>query len=158
MGTMAKMFSSEVETMAAQAEEQLGEKVLAAGRFRQGKRPSMAAMVTGTALFEVLRPRRSKTVPRSFVLALTPSRVVAFAFVGVSDDDDGTNYHAVLRQGERGSWPRESVGLSQGSGHDGLERKLTIGGEEILISRPSNVDDPQTDAFEAALQGTAVPA
>ena len=33
-----------------------------------------------------------------------------------------------------------------------------IGGEEILISRPSNVDDPETDAFEAALQGTAVPA
>jgi hypothetical protein len=157
MGTLAKMFSSEVVAMAAQAEGQLGEKVLAAGRLRQGKRPSMAAMVTGTALFEVLRPRRSKTVPRSFVLALTPTRVVAFGFVGVSDDDDGTNYRAVLRDGERGSWPRESVTLSGGSGHDGLDRTLRIGGEEILVTRPSNVDDPETDALEAMLApGVAV--
>jgi hypothetical protein len=153
MGTLGKVFGSEVETMAAQAEAQLGEEVLAAGRLRQGKRPSMAAMVTGTALFEVLRPRRSKTVPRSFVLALTPTRVVAFGFVGVSDDDDGTNYRAVLREGERGSWPREAVSLSAPSGHDGLDRTLRIGGEEILVTRPSNVDDPETDAFETLLAG-----
>jgi hypothetical protein len=143
--------------MVAQAEEQLGAEVLAAGRLRQGRRPSMAAMVTGTALFEVLRPRRSKTVPRSFVLALTKTRVVAFGFVGVSDDDDGTNYRAVLREGERGSWPREAVSMSTPSGHGGLDRTLRIAGEEILVTRPSNVDDPETDAFEALL-AEAVPA
>jgi len=157
MGTLAKVFSSDVGTMAAQAEEQLGEEVLAAGRLRQGRRPSTMAMVTGTALFEVLRPRRSKTVPRSFVLALTPTRLVAFGFVGVSDDDDGTNYRAVLREGERGSWPREAVALSAPAEPGGADRTLRIGGEEILVTRPSSNEDPETDAFEAML-AEAVPA
>lgn len=147
MGTMAKVFSSQVETMAAQAEEQLGEGVVAAGRLRQGRRPSMVAMVTGTALFEVLRPRRSKTVPRSFVLALTPTRAVAFGFIGVSDDDDGENYRAVLREGERGSWPREVVALLGPVADGGRDHVLRIAGEEIQVTRVSTIDDPETDAL-----------
>jgi hypothetical protein len=51
----------------------LAEPVIAAGDLRQGKEPSLASMVTGTALIEVMRPRRSKAVPRHFVLAVTPS-------------------------------------------------------------------------------------
>lgn len=42
--------------------------VIAAGDLRQGKEPSVVAMLTGTALIEVLRPRRSKSLPRHFVL------------------------------------------------------------------------------------------
>jgi hypothetical protein len=151
MGTMAKVFSSEVETMAAQAEEQLGESVLAAGRLRQGKRPSMAAMVTGTALFEVLRPKRSKSLPRSFVLALTPTRVVAFGFIGVSDDDDGENYRAVLRDGVRGSWSREAVSLGAPTAPGSHDFVLRIGGEEVPVTRVSTIEDPETDALVAAL-------
>src|SRR5262245_43945671 len=65
----------------------IAEPVLAAGDLRQGKEPSLVSMITGTALIEVLRPRRSKAVPKHFVLALTPDRVVAFAAVGGGDED-----------------------------------------------------------------------
>src|SRR6266576_4128872 len=109
MGTLAKLMSSQGETMQAQVEELTGEEVLAAGQLRQGRVPSMLAMVTGTALVEVLRPRRSKALPKTFTLAVTPSRVVAFACVGVSDDEYGEKYHVVLREKERGSWLREAV-------------------------------------------------
>jgi hypothetical protein len=51
----------------------LGDEVIAAGQLRQGKAPSLVAMVTGWALVELLRPRRSKSLPRQFVLASTAS-------------------------------------------------------------------------------------
>jgi hypothetical protein len=44
----------------------------------------MAAMVTGLALVEVLRPRRSKLLPRQFVLAAPGERLVAFKALGVA--------------------------------------------------------------------------
>ncbi len=55
----------------------LEDEVIAAGHCRQGKAPSLAATITGTALIQVLRPRRSKLLPRQFVLAATADRLVA---------------------------------------------------------------------------------
>jgi len=147
MGTLTKLMSSQGETMQAQVEELTGEEVLAAGQLRQGRKPSMMAMVTGTALVEVLRPRRSKSLPKGFTLAVTPSRVVAFACVGVSDDEYGENFHVVVREKERGSWPREAVaieGLRNESENDGW---LTLGGERVPVCRPHFVEDPETDAL-----------
>lgn len=60
--------------MKSQIEERTGEEVIAAGQLKQGRTPSMAAMVTGAALFEVLRPRRSKSLPKGFALAVTANR------------------------------------------------------------------------------------
>src|SRR5262245_26719618 len=60
--------------------------VIAAGDLRQGKEPSLVSMATGAALVEVLRPRRSRSLPRHFVLALTGDRVVAFKTLGTGDD------------------------------------------------------------------------
>jgi hypothetical protein len=91
----------------------LAEQVIAAGDLRQGKEPSLASMITGTALIEVLRPRRSKAVPRHFVLAVTEDRVVAFGAVGGGDEDGP--YEVWVRPGERGSWPREAVRLVETS-------------------------------------------
>src|SRR4051812_25515412 len=54
----------------------LADEVIAAGVLRQGKAPSRLAMVTGLMLIEVLRPRRSKSLPREFALAVTADRVL----------------------------------------------------------------------------------
>ena len=65
----------------------LDDEVVAAGQLRQVRAPSMASMITGTALIELARPRRSKALPRHFVLAVTTERVVAFkALAGASDE------------------------------------------------------------------------
>jgi hypothetical protein len=89
----------------------LAEEVIAAGVLRQGKPPSLPAMVTGLALIEVLRPRRSKTLPREFALAATADRVVAFAMSPWKEGDGTTDHVVKIKPGERGSWPRESVRL-----------------------------------------------
>jgi hypothetical protein len=148
MGTLQKIIGSEGQTMVAQVEELTGEEVVAAGQLRQGRKPSMTAMVTGTALFEVLRPRRSKAVPRHFVLALTPSRAVAYSCIGVSDDEDGTNYHVVIRGKERGSWPREAVSFAG----EPFEGTLTVAGESFPVTQPNLIEDEETPALLAALR------
>src|ERR1700753_2771856 len=109
MGTLSKIMGSQGETLTAQMEELTGEEVVAVGHLRQGRKPSMTAMVTGTALLELMRPRRSKALPRQFVLGLTPTRAVAYACLGVADDDDWPNYRVVVRGKERGSWAPQAV-------------------------------------------------
>jgi hypothetical protein len=150
MGTLTKMFSSKVETMKEQVEAKTGEEVLAAGEMRQGSKPSMASMLTGTALIGLARPRRSKSVPKHFVLALTPTRAVAYGCVGVADDEDGENYRVIVRDKQQGSWPREGVrfeGLPGREGHGTLD----LAGEKVEVFRPSTVDDAETDALIEAL-------
>jgi hypothetical protein len=148
MGTMTKLLSSQGATMRSQIEELTGEKVVAVGQLKQGKTPSMTSMMTGTALFEVLRPRRSRSLPRGFAMAVTNSRVVAFSCVGVSDEY-GENYHVVVRGKERGSWPREGVSFSGSSGSpDGT---LNLYGERIRVCRPNMDGDPETDELIALL-------
>src|SRR6266508_2331158 len=56
----------------------LADEVVAAGVLRQGKPPSLLTAVTGAVLIELAR-RRSKSLPREFVLAATADRVVALA-------------------------------------------------------------------------------
>jgi len=52
--------------------------VIATTRLRQGEPPTLAGMLTDKGLIVLLRPRRSASLPRHFVLALTADRVVAF--------------------------------------------------------------------------------
>ena len=85
----------------------LAEQVIAAGTLRQGRPPSLLGAVTGLALLELAR-RRSKTLPREFVLAATDDRVAAFA---MSAEGEGTTPVIKISRGERGSWPRELVRL-----------------------------------------------
>lgn len=147
MGTFAKLMSREGPTLAAQIEEMTGETVLAAGQLRQGRMPSMLAMVTGTGLIELARPRRSKALPKRFALAVTESRVVAFSCIGVADDEDGTNYRVVVKGRERGSWPREGTAI-EGFGADSeSDGTLLIGGERVPVCRPTNADEPETEAL-----------
>lgn len=85
----------------------LADEVIAAGVLRQGKAPSPLSAVTGLVLIELAR-RRSKSMPREFVLAATADRVVAFA---MSAEGEGTTPVIKIKRGEHGSWPRELVRL-----------------------------------------------
>jgi len=130
----------------------LAEHVIAAGDLRQGKEPSLASMITGTALIEVFRPRRSKAVPRHFVLAVTNDRVVAFGAVGGGDEDGP--YEVWVRPGERGSWPREAVRLIETSmGQKSWGGELVVGSARIPVFRPGSDTDPSTDELIGLLAG-----
>jgi hypothetical protein len=86
----------------------LPDEVIAAGALRQGKAPSLLTAVTGLTLIELAR-RRSKSLPREFVLAATAERVVAFA---MSAEGGGETWTVIkIKRGELGSWPRELVRL-----------------------------------------------
>jgi hypothetical protein len=137
----------------------LAEEVVAAGHFRQGKSPSMAAMVTGAALIEVLRPRRSKLLPRQFVLAATSDRLVAFKALGVGIGEESSidyRYEVKIRPGEEASFPRAAVSLTDLV--DGIVSEsgtLVIGAERIPIMRQATKGDPNTDELVELLAGPA---
>jgi hypothetical protein len=109
----------------------LADEVIAAGMLRQGKSPSLLAMITGWALIEVLRPRRSKSLPREFALALTADRVVIFAMSRWSEGDGETEYVVKVKRDERGSWRRELVRLTDlPGGGDSTDRMVELAGME----------------------------
>jgi hypothetical protein len=130
----------------------LQEEVIAAGQLRQGKAPSVIALVTGLALIEMLRPRRSKMLPRQFVLAVTGDRVFAFKASGGGDSE--SNYETRIKPGERGSWPRELVRLLDlPKGAHSTGGTLELAGERIPVSRANLNGDPSTDELIALLSG-----
>ena len=109
----------------------LEDEVVAAGMVTQGKTQSLFRMITGLALLELLRPRRSKTLPREFVLAVTADRVVALALSpwkeGVGDTVDVVK----IKNEQRGSWRRGLVRVidpTTGRVQNGGE--LDLAGEE----------------------------
>ena len=89
----------------------LDDEVIAADLVTQGKTHSLLGMMTGYALIEVMRPRRAKSLPRQFALAVTADRVVAFALSPWSEGDDGADAVVWVKHKECDSWPRELVRL-----------------------------------------------
>jgi hypothetical protein len=135
----------------------LEEEVVAAGQLRQGKAPSMAAMITGVALIEVLRPRRSKLLPRHFVLAVTATEVVAFKATGGSGEDSSSIYKVRIREGIEARYPRDAVSLSDlPEGEKSKGGIMTINGESFPVARPNLNGDPNTDELIAVLSGQPV--
>jgi hypothetical protein len=123
----------------------LEQEVIAAGEVRQGKEPTVMGMLTGAALVEVLR-RRSKTLPRHFVLAVTRDRVIAFGVIGTGDDF-GDVYELWIRPEAAGSWPRSSVRLLDVAATAGT---LEVDGSEGLpVYRGAR--DPSTEELFAVL-------
>jgi hypothetical protein len=106
--------------------------VLAAGVLRQGNPYSLFGLVTGFALIDWLRARLAKTLPREFVLGVTAERVIAFALSAVAEGGgDGWVEAVWIKRGERGSWPRHLVRVSDhtnGFGSKGAT--LELGGLE----------------------------
>ena len=118
--------------------------VIAAGQLRQGRAPSLIAMVTGIALIELARPPRSKSLPRQFVLAVTADRAVTFKASGGGDSE--SNYELRIEPGELGSWPRELVRLADGE-------TLDLAGERISVTRANLNGDSSTGELLAVLNG-----
>jgi hypothetical protein len=108
----------------------LADEVLAAGVLRQGKPYSLFGLVTGLALLDWVRQRRAKTLPREFVLAVTAERVIAFALSVVAEGGgDGWVDAVRIKQGERGSWPRHLVRVTdQSTGFQSKGATLELAG------------------------------
>jgi hypothetical protein len=87
----------------------ISDEVVAAGLVTQGKTQSLFRMITGLALLEVMRPRRSKTLPREFALAVTSDRVIAFAMSPWKEGDGETVRVVKIKNEQRGSWSRGLV-------------------------------------------------
>ena len=88
------------------------EEVVAAGLLTQGKAQSLLSMVTGWALVEMVRGRRSKSLPREFCVVVTATRVVALAMSPWSEGsgaDVSTDVVVKLKREEAGSWSRGSL-------------------------------------------------
>jgi hypothetical protein len=137
----------------------LADEVIAAGLVTQGKTQSLFRMITGLALLEVLRPRRSKSVPREFALAVTAGRVVAFAMSPWKEGDGETGSVRVvkIKHDERGSWSRGLVRMidaSKGRVQNGAT--LDLAGEEQFPITWGG--DPSTDELVELLSGAAIPA
>jgi len=112
----------------------------------------LAAMITGVALVEVLRPRRSKLLPRHFVLAVTENEVVAFKATGGSGEDSSSIYEVSIREGIQARFPRASVSISDiPEGEKSKGGIMTIDGESFPVARPNLNGDPNTDELIAVL-------
>lgn len=129
------------------------EELVAAGHLRQGKPSSMLGLLTGTALVEIARPRRSKLLPRHFVLAVTPTRVLAFkAWAGRGEGE----YLVGVRPGVRAEFAREHVSLHDlPAGEKSKGGTLRIGPDRLPVARPNLDGDADTDALFGLLGAAA---
>jgi hypothetical protein len=129
--------------MVAQATHVLGTDVLAAGELRQGQAPEADSVASLSTLFEIFRSRRSKKLPRRFVLAVTADRVAAIKSNSLGSAREG-DYRVLLRGGEQGSWPRQEASL-EAAGENAMGGVLHLGGEAVPVFRPLLSGDAETD-------------
>jgi hypothetical protein len=126
--------------------------VVAAGQLRQGKAPSMLSLVIGYGLWEILRPRRSKLLPRHFVMAVTDHEVFAFKATGGSGEETASVYEVSIREGVAARYPRDAVSISDiPEGEKSKGGIMTIDGESFPVARPNLNGDPNTDELIAVL-------
>jgi hypothetical protein len=123
----------------------LADEVIAAGALRQGKPPTALTALTGLVLIEMAR-RRSKLLPRQFVLAVTTDRVVAFA---MRTEGTETTTTIKIRRGELGSWSRDAVrAVDPTRGFLTRGGTLELAGEQVAVTSD---DDDSTNALIEAL-------
>jgi hypothetical protein len=137
----------------------LADEVIEAGMLQQGTPPSLLALTTGLGLFQMARSRRSQSLPREFALAVTADRVVAFALSPWKEGERTTDSVAAVRikPGQVGSWPRDSVRLTDLHKRAGTKGgTLEVAGEEPF---PITCDgDPSTgELIELLISNTPPP-
>jgi hypothetical protein len=109
----------------------LDDEVVAAGMVTQGKTQSLFRMITGLALLEVMRPRRSKALPKEFVLAVTADRVIALALSPWKEGVGNSVDVVKIKNEQRGSWSRGPVRVIDAStGRVQNGGTLDLAGEE----------------------------
>jgi hypothetical protein len=125
----------------------LTDEVIAAGALRQGKPPSLFTALTCLSLIELAR-RRSKSLPREFVLAATGKHVVAFPTS--TRDADSSAPVVEIKRGQLGCWPRELIGLTdEKKGLFSRGATLVLADERIPVTTDG---DDSTDELIALLR------
>ena len=131
--------------MGSLREKEIGEEVVACAALSQGTPPSMLSMVTGAALIKLVSPRPAKELPKRFILAVTPDRVVALKGTPISDED-GNDTGAHIR-GEIASWSRDEVTAARSSDGDG--GTLEIPGASVPVFDRSLGNPRERELFMA---------
>lgn len=144
MGSLRESMTGET-TMREVVEKEIGEEVVAVSALSQGTPPSPLSMVTGAALIKLFSPRASKALPKRFILAVTPDRVVALKGTPISDED-GNDTGAHIR-GEIASWNRGEVTATRSA--DGNGGTLQIPGASIPVFDRSLGDPRERELFMA---------
>jgi hypothetical protein len=144
MGSFRESITGET-TMREVVEKELGEEVVVVAALSQGTPPSPLSLVTGAALIKLISPRASKQLPKRFILAVTPDRVVALKGTPISDED-GNDTGAHLR-GEIASWDRSEVSATRAA--DGNGGTLAIPGASIPVFDRSLGNPRERELFMA---------
>lgn len=100
----------------------LSEEVRAAAVLRQGHAPSLLAAAIGHGLVSVLRPRRYKALPRTFVLGATANQLVGFRARCITHDED--EFYVTIWSEPEAAWPRDLVAVEQAK--KGISANATI--------------------------------
>ena len=132
-------------TMREVVEKEIGEEVVVVAALSQGVPPSPLSLVTGAALIKLISPRASKALPKRFILAVTPDRVVALKGTPISDED-GNDTGAHIR-GVIASWERGEVSATRAV--DGNGGTLRIPGASIPVFDRSLGDPRERELFMA---------
>jgi hypothetical protein len=123
------------------------EEVLAGGLLTQGKAQSLASMMTGWALVEVARRKRCRSLPREFCVAVTRTRVTAFALnpwsegsgTDISGDVVVKVKHEPVASWRRGELRVEPDGRRLRTGYRGGTLHLP-GGESVPVTWDGSQD------------------
>ncbi|HEX8648693.1 MAG TPA: hypothetical protein VF715_17490 [Thermoleophilaceae bacterium] len=132
----------------------LKDEVVAAGHLRHGRAARMSVgRPSGLEQVQLLLPRRSKKLPRHFVLAVTADEVVAFRATEVGGDSNATIYTRLkIREGVYARYPRRSVSMSDlPEGPESRGGTITIEGDSFPVMRPNPYGDPNTNELIAVL-------
>ena len=132
----------------------LEDEVVAAGHLRQGKAARKElGKPSPYENFQTFLPRRSKKLPRHFVLAVTANEVVAFRATELPQSKTAATYQRLkIREGIVARYPRRSVSLSDlPEGELSRGGTMTIEGETFPVVRPNFYGEPNTNELIAAL-------
>ena len=119
--------------------------VEAASLVRQAHSPSMASAMVGIGVLKLFAPKKAKELPRKFVLAATPDRVIAFDASSHSRGESPNDVmHVTIAPGEIASWARGEVSMRADEGGMNQNATLMLAGNEVPCTVP---DGDAEDAF-----------
>jgi hypothetical protein len=130
--------------------------VEAACLVRQGHAPSMASAMLGVGVLKLFAPKKAKELPRKFVLAVTPDRVVAYD-AGSHSRGEGASQtmHVTIEPGEIASWSRGEVSMRADEGGMNQNATLVLAGKEVPCAVPDSEAEAAFNELIASLGGAA---
>jgi hypothetical protein len=105
-------------------------------------------------LVNLITPKAAKDLPRTFVLAVTADRVVAFDGGGHREGEGPTgNYFVEVDPEEQGSWPRGAVSMSPAKKGMNPNAVLHLAGKDVPCALPDGEAEDSFEQLLAALGG-----